>query len=597
VDAGSPIRGNRRSAPDIHDMDPVPGPIADPESDSPEEQDALESAHARLRAKSLALMFAVGTLLLLLSLFTLNPEDPSRTTTAAAGGAVMTALLFAGGRRIPGWALQLFLACGTVLIEWVIYGTGENASTYTVFYFWIAIYAFQFFTTLQAMGQIAFVFLSYGIILGLFDDPTSPGGLRWALTTTALVVAGAMIGVLKDSNAKLVAEVTEAARSDSLTRLLNRRGFDERFGVELARARRQGERLSLLIGDLDRFKELNDAWGHQEGDEVLRVVGDTIALTARESDAAARIGGEEFAILLPDTDEQGAYLAAERLRASVQEACAGLPNALTISVGVATFPQHGREGDSLMRAADAAVYMAKQLGRDRTVLFDPETASALAAIHRKKRPDHERQLATALRLAEALDIRDAGTAAHSQTVARYAEGTARALGFSPDRCERVRWAGIVHDVGKIGVDDAILLKPGALTVEEEAEMRKHPEIGARILAGSDLSDISSWVVAHHERPDGDGYPLGLSRDQIPLEAQILAVADAYEAMTNERPYRPAMSPVAAQNELIRGVGRQFESSVVHAFLSVVAPDEWSQGPVRGESASLESASLQSGSAC
>jgi diguanylate cyclase (GGDEF)-like protein len=547
--------------------------------DDPSEQDALDAIHAKLRAKSLAWMFAVGTGLLVVSLFTLDPADPSRTTTAAAGGAVMTVLLALGGQRIPTWALQLFLACGTVLIEWVIYGTGEMASTYTVFYFWIAIYAFQFFTTLQAVGQVAFVFLSYGIILGLFDDPTSAGGLRWALTTTALVVAGAMIGVLKDSNARLVAEVTEAARSDALTGLLNRRGFDERFAVELARARRHGERLSLLIGDLDRFKELNDVYGHQQGDEVLAVVGATIAQTARESDASARIGGEEFAVLLPDTDEQGAYLAAERLRAAVQKACSGLPNALTISVGVATFPQHGREGDSLMRAADAAVYMAKQLGRDRTVLFDPETASALAAIQRKKRPDHERQLATALRLAEALDIRDAGTAAHSQTVARYAEGTARALGLSPERCERVRYAGIVHDVGKIGVDDAILCKPGALTPEEEADMRKHPQIGARILAGSELSDIASWVLAHHERPDGHGYPLGLARDEIPLEAQILAVADAYEAMTNERPYRPAMSAVTAQNELIRGVGRQFEAGVVHAFLSVAAPDEWSQGPV------------------
>jgi diguanylate cyclase (GGDEF)-like protein/putative nucleotidyltransferase with HDIG domain len=535
-------------------------------------------------------MFAVGTLLLIVSLFTLDPADPSRTTTAAAGGAIMTVLLALGGRRLPTWALQLFLACGTVLIEWVIYGTGESASTYTVFYFWIAIYAFQFFTTLQAVGQVVFVFMSYGIILGLFDDPTSPGGLRWALTTTALVVAGAMIGVLKNSNARLVADVTEAARSDSLTGLLNRRGFDERFAVELARARRQGERLSLMIGDLDRFKELNDVYGHQEGDEVLRVVGQTIANTARESDASARIGGEEFAILLPDTDEQGAYLAAERLRAAVQKACSDLPNALTISVGVATFPQHGVEGDSLMRAADAAVYMAKQLGRDRTVLFDPETASALAAIQRKKRPDHERQLATALRLAEALDIRDAGTAAHSQTVARYAHGTAQALGLSPERAERVRYAGIVHDVGKIGVEDSILLKPGPLTLEEEAEMRKHTEIGARILAGSELSDIASWVIAHHERPDGKGYPLGLSRGEIPLEAQILAVADAYEAMTNERPYRPAMSAVAAQNELIRGVGRQFDAGVVHAFLSVVAPDEWSQGPVaRGAAAAASAA--------
>jgi diguanylate cyclase (GGDEF)-like protein/putative nucleotidyltransferase with HDIG domain len=542
-------------------------------------EDDLDAAHAGLRAKSLALMFGVGSALLVVSLFSMHPADPNRTLTAAGAGFVLTFLLATGGRRIPFWALQLFLACGTVLIEWVIYGTGENASTYTIFYFWIAIYAFQFFSIWQSVAQIAFVFLSYGIILGLFSDPTSPDVMRWALTTTALVVAGAMIGVLKNRNAKLVADVTEAARSDALTGLLNRRGFDERFDVELARARRNGERLSLLIGDLDRFKELNDAWGHQEGDRVLRCVGETLSHSRRESDAAARIGGEEFAILLPDTDEQGAYLAAERIRAQIQKACANLPGQLTISVGVATFPQHGREGDSLMRAADSAVYMAKQLGRDRTVLYDAETANALADAKRSQRTDHERQLATALRLAEALDIRDAGTAAHSQTVARYAEATARALGLAPERCERVRYAGIVHDVGKIGVPDAILCKPGALTPEEEAEMRKHPEIGARILAGSDLSDISAWVVAHHERPDGSGYPLGLSRDEIPLEAQIIAVADAYEAMTNDRVYRSALPPVVAQNELIRGIGRQFDAGVVHAFLSYVAPEEWSHGTV------------------
>ena len=542
-------------------------------------QGELEAAHAGLRAKSLAVMFAIASALLVVSMFTMTAQDPSRTLTAAIAGFVMTIVLVLGGKDVPYWALQLFLACGTVLIEWAIYGAGQDATTYTIFYFWIAIYAFQFFTPWQAAGQVGFVFLSYGIILGLFDDPTSPDVLRWVLTTTALVVAGAMIGVLKDRNAKLVADVSEAARSDALTSLLNRRGFDERFAIELTRAKRRGERLSLLVGDLDRFKGLNDAWGHQEGDRALRVVGDAIQATARESDAAARIGGEEFAVLLPDTDEQGAYLAAERLRSRVKEACADLPESLTISIGVATFPQHGREGDSLMRAADQAVYMGKQLGRDRTVLFDPETASTLADIVRERRPDHERQLATALRLAEALDIRDAGTAAHSQTVARYAEATARAIGLSPERCERVRYAGIVHDVGKIGVPDAILCKPAELNAEEEAEMRKHVEIGARILAGSELSDISSWVVAHHERPDGAGYPLGLKGDEIPLEALILAVADAYEAMTNDRPFRSAMPVVTAQNELIRGIGSQFDPHVVHAFLSVVAPEEWSQGPV------------------
>src|SRR5215207_3487321 len=133
--------------------------------DAPDE-DALAAYHARLRAKSLAWMFGVGSVLLLVSLFTLDPEDPSRTTTAAVAGSAMTLVLTLGGPRIPSWALQLFLACGTVLIEWVIYGTGETASTYTVFYFWIAIYAFQFLSTKQAVGQILFVFLSYGIILG-----------------------------------------------------------------------------------------------------------------------------------------------------------------------------------------------------------------------------------------------------------------------------------------------------------------------------------------------------------------------------------------------------------------------------------------------
>ena len=244
-------------------------------------QGELEAAHAGLRAKSLAVMFAIASALLVVSMFTMTPQDPSRTLTAAIAGFVMTIVLALGGKDVPYWALQLFLACGTVLIEWAIYGAGQDATTYTIFYFWIAIYAFQFFTPWQAAGQVGFVYLSYGIILGLFDDPTSPDVLRWVLTTTALVVAGAMIGVLKDRNAKLVADVSEAARSDALTNLLNRRGFDERFAIELARARRRGERLSLLVGDLDRFKGLNDAWGHQEGDRALRVVGDAIQATAQ----------------------------------------------------------------------------------------------------------------------------------------------------------------------------------------------------------------------------------------------------------------------------------------------------------------------------
>jgi putative nucleotidyltransferase with HDIG domain len=172
-------------------------------------------------------------------------------------------------------------------------------------------------------------------------------------------------------------------------------------------------------------------------------------------------------------------------------------------------------------------------------------------------------------LAETLDLRDVGTARHSQTVGRYAEGIARALGLPNDRVERIRAAGVLHDIGKLGVADAVLKKPGALTDEEWVEMRRHPELGARILDHANLRDISGWVLAHHERIDGRGYPYGLAGDEIPLEARILAVADAYEAMTADRAYRAALGHDAAQGELRAGSGTQFDSAAVEAFLAVL----------------------------
>jgi len=178
-------------------------------------------------------------------------------------------------------------------------------------------------------------------------------------------------------------------------------------------------------------------------------------------------------------------------------------------------------------------------------------------------------VATIISLAEALDLRDAGTADHSQTVGRYSELTARELGLDPRRAGRVRLAGVLHDVGKVGLPDSVLRKPGPLTDEEWAEMRRHPEIGARILSGGEFDDIRPWVLAHHERPDGEGYPVGLAGDEIPLEARIVAVADAYEAMTADRVYRPALGAEVAREELLRCAGTQFDERVVDAFLSAV----------------------------
>jgi diguanylate cyclase (GGDEF)-like protein/putative nucleotidyltransferase with HDIG domain len=530
-----------------------------------------------LMARSLVYVYAAGATLTLVSALTIPAASHNQTMAAAAAGYAF-ALLLTAFDRMPVWALQLCLAGGSLLTEWVVSATHGTSPIYTVFYFWIAIYAFYFFRPMQAAGQIVFIFVSYALVVGLVKDPTSPAAVGWMLTTAALVVAGAMIGVLKHRIDGILEDARNSARTDGLTGLRNRRAFEELLATELGRSERNNGRFSLIIADLDRFKSLNDSYGHQEGDRALARVAGCLEEGGRLGDVVARIGGEEFAIILPDANEREAYLGAERLRKRVGEACSGEPGELTISLGIATYPHHGDNASALMRAADQALYVAKEIGRNRSVIFNTAAVETVSAAIQHKGVDDEKHLATVMALAEVLDIRDAGTAAHSQTVGKLAEAIAQELGMPEDRCERLRYAGTVHDIGKIGVADSILRKPGALEMDEMTEMRKHPEVGARILAGADLEDISSWVLAHHERPDGGGYPFGLAGDQIPLEGRILAVADAYEAMTNGRVYQPAITPQDARAELLRCSGTQFDDRVVEAFLRlpeqapVLAPD-------------------------
>ena len=260
---------------------------------------------------------------------------------------------------------------------------------------------------------------------------------------------------------------------------------------------------------------------------------------------------------------------ADRVRRAVRDSFAR-SSGLTASFGVASFPRHGGSADELMLNAARAVSAAKQLGRDRTVIFNAEVSANIRASSLRQQAQSEEHLAAVLVLAETLDIRDTGTSTHSQTVGRYAQQIARELGLPEETVERVHLAGLLHDIGKIGISDSILQKPGKLDDHEWTEIRKHPELGARILDGANLEDISAWVLAHHERPDGRGYPLGLSTDEIPLEARIIAVADSYEAMRADRVYKPGMGLEAAVAELRRCAGSQFDPRVVEAFLRALA---------------------------
>jgi diguanylate cyclase (GGDEF)-like protein/putative nucleotidyltransferase with HDIG domain len=374
--------------------------------------------------------------------------------------------------------------------------------------------------------------------------------------------------VLRERVDRLIARLADAARTDALTGLLNRRGFQELMEIETERALRSARPLAIIVGDLDHFKHLNDRFGHAAGDLALRRFGEIASSASRRIDAVARIGGEEFALLLPDTEQHAAYLLAERLRRAVKEP--GVDGELpSVSFGVASFPTHAADAEALMHAADQALYAAKAMGRDRSVIYNPEVLASVLGGNLEPVAGNE-HLSAVLVLAETLDLRDSGTASHSQTVGRLAALIAKALGFDDARVERIRLAGMLHDIGKIGIPDWILHKPGKLDQAEWAEIKKHPEMGARIAASAKLDDISEWILCHHERVDGRGYPAGLPADEIPVEARILAVADAYEAMTSDRVYRRAMPASDAERELCDQSGSQFDAEVVDALLSAIA---------------------------
>ena len=494
-------------------------------------------------------------------------HDEGLLAVASGGAALLALALLLVYDRIPPWGFHVAAGAGTALASLAAYALGTKSAYAPLPYLWVALLVFYFFALGPALVHTGLMATGYGLALAL-ESPADSAAPGWLATVGTLVLVGLFVGLVREQVVSLIAGLSEAARRDPLTDLLNRRGFQEAFDVELERARRTDAPLSVVVGDIDRFKRLNDVHGHAAGDAALKRIGEVVRSEKRSFDTAARVGGEEFAMLVPDTDEHGAYMLAERVRTHLEHAFEAQRPGLTISLGVATYPLHGQSAESLLRAADQALYAAKRLGRNRSVISSAEVPGILA---RPARGHEESQveLASLLTLAEALDVRESGNAAHCQRVGRFAELVARELGLPPDSVERVRLAGILHDVGRVGVPDELMRKRGPLTTEEWERVRAHPEIGARMLEMTAFDDIRSWVLLHHERPDGAGYPEGRPAGELPLEARILAVADAYEAMTSERAYRPALTPEQAAAELRRGAGSQFDADVVDSLLRVV----------------------------
>jgi diguanylate cyclase (GGDEF)-like protein len=412
------------------------------------EQPLTAAAAARpdrgLMARSLMYLFGLAGIATLPSL--LGEQTPRAAVTGGVSLAIALMLLL-GYDKLPDWSFDLFLACGSVMVEWAVYSSGASTSTYSLLFFWIAIFSFYFLPRWRAVLQLGLIGLAYAAIIAVAPDHSSAPVLNWAVTTAALIVAGALIGAQRAHMARVVRRLADDARRDTLTGLMNRRGFEELFETELERARRSGEPLSVIVADLDRFKALNDKFGHQAGDRALEKVGQVLDAAKRRIDTVARLGGEEFAVLVPSSDHHAAYILAERMRRAVRDAFAGDPSCLTISLGVTAVPVHGAAPAALIHGADQALYAAKRLGRDRTVVYSDDIAGTLAVVDGQPAdggPDLHRD--TVLALAQVIDNRD-GDGEQSQRVGRYAAAIADALGFPGDVVERVRFAGIVHDIG------------------------------------------------------------------------------------------------------------------------------------------------------
>jgi diguanylate cyclase (GGDEF)-like protein len=518
-------------------------------------------------ARALGSLFFGGAVIAFVSL--LLPHWHGTKVAGVAGVAGIALLLGLAflfeNRRLPGWTFPAACYGATVLIAAAIYFSDRVDSPYAYYFVLVVMFAAYFLRPTQLLFQTICIAVLYPVAT------TALGGgeqsaQRFLLTIWSVIVVGLFIAILRRRMSGLIARLSDAARTDPLTGLLNRRGFQNAFDLELERSRRSGRPCALLIGDLDHFKRVNDMFGHPAGDERLVRFAHLLEAGKRRIDAVARIGGEEFALVLPETDEHGAYVIAERLRHSIRDAFGVEPVALTVSFGVAAYPTHGASGDQLLGAADQALYVAKELGRDRTAIYKAEVTAQMMGNRERAAARADGYLSAMLVLAEAVDLRDGGSSVHSETVGRYAEMIAAELGLEEDRVERVKLAGVLHDIGKVGVPDYVLQKAGPLDDAEWTEMQRHCELGSRLLSGAGLEDIALWVMQSHERPDGRGYPAGLRRTEIAPEARILAVADAYEAMVADRCYRQGIGAEKARAELESGAGTQFDQLVVEALL-------------------------------
>lgn len=368
-----------------------------------------------------------------------------------------------------------------------------------------------------------------------------------------------------DERATLAAQ----ASTDPLTGLANRRALQERLVAEVSRAQRHKRTLAVAVVDIDHFKEVNDFGGHDAGDAMLVEVAASLADQTRAEDTLGRIGGDEFAWIMPETTREQALVAVERARRVIGATVR--MHRVTVSAGICDTDATSHPAE-LLSFADTALYWSKAHGRNRCWIYDSEVLGELAEPSRGDDLERFHAVLALRSLARAIDAKDPATREHSERVAELAVRLARNAGWNPERTMLLREAALMHDVGKVGVPEDLLTKKQPLTALEARRLREHAELTARIVEGVLAAEQVDWIRAHHERPDGTGYPRGLRDDEIPEGAALLSVADAWDIMTSG-PYSAPKSIERALHECAELVGRQFTRAAVGALLKLHADGE------------------------
>ncbi len=440
------------------------------------------------------------------------------------------------------------------------------------------------------------------------------------LETLADLISGALHSALTFQKAQ------EQAITDGLTSVKTHRFFMETLSAEWKRATRAGRPFSLVLIDLDRFKFVNDFYGHLEGDAVLRRVGKILEENCRRSDIVARYGGDEFVVLMPETNAEQARQLTNKLRSCVSSDDLLREKNVSGSFGIASYPVHGSTPQELIQVADASMYLSKHQGGNAVSTadhFDPNEAKrwkrdvleayigvtlkrvfttgsealeevcqrldqfsksldstempAAGETNASRNPGHPFAeilhpllVETLSSLAMAVDSKDPSTQSHSQKVSSYAVALAEACDLDPATIKEIKLAALLHDVGKVGIPESILNKSGPLDPDEWDLMKQHVNFGARILQTCrGAGEIQGMVLHHHEFFDGSGYPHALVGENIPLGARIIAIADAYDTITSVRSYKRARSAEEALTELERCGGAQFDPTLTSLFLDTI----------------------------